>query len=153
MTNKCNLCWSIVSSFSCMQTCRMIADVCSVCTIGIATELFLTVSKHKPGYGQAPDVCKCSLQNVNTKDTNFVLNSDDTTIEVTVFTLPYVITSGLCSILLDLHLNLSYWIFIRHTASSIENQAKLCFRTLYLQLTTIYKWRHMSMWELTHAVQ
>ena len=28
-----NLCTNIVSTFLCMQTCRMFADVCSVCTI------------------------------------------------------------------------------------------------------------------------
>ena len=27
---QCNLCWNIVSTFLCMQTCRMFADVCSV---------------------------------------------------------------------------------------------------------------------------
>ena len=34
-----------------------------------------------------------------------------------------VVTSRLCSIMLDLHLNLYYWILMRHTASSIQNQA------------------------------
>ena len=33
-----------------------------------------------------------------------------------------VITSGLCSIMLDLHLNLYYWILVRHTASTIQNE-------------------------------
>ena len=36
-----NLCYNIVSTFLCMQTCRMFADVCSVCTIGISTKLSL----------------------------------------------------------------------------------------------------------------
>ena len=35
LTNKCNFCWNIVSTFLSMQTRRMFADVCSVCTIWI----------------------------------------------------------------------------------------------------------------------
>ena len=42
-----------------------------------------------------------------------------------------VIIRVLCTNLHDLHLNLFYWILIRQTASSIQNQAWLCFRTLY----------------------
>ena len=34
-----------------------------------------------------------------------------------------VIIRVLCTNLHDLHLNLHYWILIRHTASSIQNQA------------------------------
>ena len=36
-----NLCYNIVSTFLCMQTCRMFADVCSVCTIWISIKLSL----------------------------------------------------------------------------------------------------------------
>ena len=38
---KSNLCYNIVSTFLCVQTCRMFADVCSVCTIWISIKLSL----------------------------------------------------------------------------------------------------------------
>ena len=37
----------------CMQTCRMFADACGVCTIWITIKLSLTFSKLTPAYGQA----------------------------------------------------------------------------------------------------
>ena len=39
----------------CVKTCRMFADVCSVCTIWITIKLSLTFGKLKLAYGQAPD--------------------------------------------------------------------------------------------------
>ena len=41
LTNKCNFCCNIVNTFLCMQTCRMLAYVCSVCAIWITIRTFL----------------------------------------------------------------------------------------------------------------
>ena len=40
-----------------MQTCRMFAGICSVCTIGITIKPFLTFSKLEPAHVHAPDPC------------------------------------------------------------------------------------------------
>ena len=39
----CNFCYNITNTFLCMQTCRMFADVCSVCTIWISITLSLNL--------------------------------------------------------------------------------------------------------------
>ena len=40
-----NVYYNIVSTFLCMQTCRMFADVCSVCTIWFTIKLSLNFQK------------------------------------------------------------------------------------------------------------
>ena len=42
LINKCNFCWNIVSTFLCMQTCRMFAALFSIYTIGITITTRLT---------------------------------------------------------------------------------------------------------------
>ena len=55
LANKYNFCRNIVSTFLCIQTCKMFADSCSVCTIRITIKHSWTFSKLKLAHCQAPD--------------------------------------------------------------------------------------------------